>query len=115
RREPSSDRGRCRPPGMGAAAPSQSGRRDGASSFFQTEREKESRTNELELSAVDDGLGPGQELVRKEHAPVVRLFDLVVDLVDPSEPSARTKVVRSAEGGDAGVEGRTVHDVTPSP
>src|SRR5262245_10578554 len=82
---------------------------------FQREGEQEPRADELELPAVDDGLGPGQEPVRQEHAPVVREEHLVVELVKSAEANPGPEVVGRAEGADGRIENGTAHDPLPSP
>src|SRR5262249_4725206 len=82
---------------------------------FERKGEQEPCTDELELPAVDDGLGPGQEPVRQEHAPVVREEHLVVELVESAEANPGPEVVGRAEGADGRIENGTAHDLLPSP
>src|SRR5262249_49631205 len=82
---------------------------------FHREREQKPRANELELPAIDDGLGPGQELVRQEHAPVVGEEHLVVELVESAKANPGPEVVGRAEGANGRIENGTTHDPLPSP
>src|SRR5262245_10272904 len=85
------------------------------STAFQGNREQEPHAYELELPAVDDRLGPGQKLVRQEHAPVVREEHLVVELVESAEANPGPEVVGRAEGADGRIERGPAHVPAPSP
>src|SRR5262249_24238460 len=82
---------------------------------FQREGEQEPKAHELELPAVDDRLGPGQELVRQEHAPVVREEHLVVELVESAEANPGPEVVGGAEGANGRIESGAAHGPAPTP
>src|SRR5262249_7006047 len=82
---------------------------------FHREREQQPRAHEPELSAVDDRLGPGQELVRQVHAPVVGEEHLVVELVESAEANPGPEVVGRAECTDGRIENGSAHDPFPSP